>query len=76
MHCRCSNCTRNFGTGVHMKVIDFLSTGLPLNATPKASEDLTLHALSEYPLLVIISTYMNDIDFSELINKLCCNIGI
>ena len=49
-----------------MKVIDFLSAGLPLNATPKASEDLTLHALSEYPLLVIISTYMNDIDFSEL----------
>jgi len=57
------------GTDVHMKVIDYLSAGLPLNATPKAPEGLPPHALSEYPLLLIKSTAMNNIDLVKLINK-------
>ena len=38
------------GSGVHMKVIDYLSAGLPLVATPKSLEGLPIEALRGYPL--------------------------
>jgi glycosyltransferase involved in cell wall biosynthesis len=57
------------GTGIHMKVIDYLSAGLPLITTPKALEGLPLHALSEYPLLLIKSNIINNIDLGKLISK-------
>jgi len=52
-----------------MKVIDYLSAGLPLIATPKALEGLPLHALSEYPLLLIKFNNINNIDLGALINE-------
>ena len=41
------------GTGVHMKVLDYLSAGLPLVATPKSLEGLPLEALRGYPLRLV-----------------------
>jgi hypothetical protein len=49
-------------TGVHMKVIDYLSAGLPLIATPKALEGLPLRALSEYPLLLMKFNKINNVN--------------
>ena len=41
------------GSGVHMKVIDYLSAGLPLVATPKSLEGLPTEALRGYPLKLV-----------------------
>mgnify|MGYP001770719675 CR=1 FL=1 len=41
------------GTGVHMKVLDYLSAGLPLVATPKSLEGLPPEALRGYPLRLV-----------------------
>lgn len=41
------------GTGVHMKVLDYLSAGLPLIVTPKSLEGLPLRALEGYPVAIV-----------------------
>ncbi|MGC9113359.1 glycosyltransferase [Acidilobus sp.] len=41
------------GTGVHMKVIDYLSAGLVLVATPKSLEGIPAVALEGYPLALV-----------------------
>lgn len=56
------------GTGTHMKVIDYLSAGLPLITTPKALEGLPVQALTGYPLL-LIKHAINNIDLGKLIKK-------
>ena len=48
------------GKGIHMKIIDYLSAGLPLITTPKAPEGLQVQALTGYPLL--IKHAINNID--------------
>ena len=41
------------GSGVHMKVIDYISAGLPLVATLKSLEGLPIEALRGYPLKLV-----------------------
>jgi glycosyltransferase involved in cell wall biosynthesis len=54
------------GTGVHMKVIDYLSAGLPLVATPKSLEGIPAVALKGYPLVLASP----DIDLGEAVATL------
>ena len=41
------------GTGVHMKVLDYLSAGLPIIATPKSLSGIPKASLKDYPLVTI-----------------------
>ncbi len=41
------------GTGVHMKIIDYLSIGLPIVATFKSFEGIPLYSLRGYPLAIL-----------------------
>lgn len=54
------------GTGVHMKVMDYLSAGLPLVATPKSLEGILAAALKGYPLALAIP----GIDLGEAVANL------
>ena len=41
------------GTGIHMKVLDYISAGLPLVVTPKSLEGLLPEALRGYLLRLV-----------------------
>jgi glycosyltransferase involved in cell wall biosynthesis len=56
------------GTGIHMKVLDYLSAGLPLIATPKSIAGIPKNSLKGYPLIVIEPN--NFINLGELVINL------